>query len=298
MRKIILASFILIYLNSFGQTWCDTGANWNYSYSNGFGIEGYTQINYIGDILINGQNAKKLTKTLIAYDFINSQGVLAIIGNEYTYENNGVAYILYENNWDTLYNFNANIGDSWRMAKQPITNACDSNSRLTVLATGTKNINSISLKYLVVEFNYGSSLTDTIIEKIGFIGGFMFPYDQCNGALNLNEGGQFRCYSDDLFNTYKPNYTEDFSFITGIDENLIKTNLSLFPNPTSGNFTLRTNEKENMLVQIKDLSGTIVMSFIFNDEKEIDAISWNNGIYVMLIITSKNVITKKIIIAH
>lgn len=66
MRKIILASFILININSFGQTWCDTGASWKYSYNSGFGTEGYVQINYIGDTLINSQNVKKLNKTLIA----------------------------------------------------------------------------------------------------------------------------------------------------------------------------------------------------------------------------------------
>lgn len=287
MRNIILSTFILIYLNSFGQTWCNTGATWKYSYTNNFATEGYVQIKYIGDTLINSQNVKKLSKTLNAYNYINSQIVNHSIGNEYTYENNGVVYIKYNNSWDTLYNFNAQIGDSWRMAKQPLTNACNSNGRLSVLATGVKTINSISLKYLVVEFNYGSSLRDTIIEKIGFIGGYMFPYDQCAATLDANEGGKFRCYSDDLFSTYKPNYSEACDFIVGIDENLLKTNLSLFPNPSNSFIEIKGDfDYEKTYYKITNFQGQELKSGILT--KKINISNFPTGIYLLTINKSIN----------
>jgi autotransporter-associated beta strand protein len=70
-----------------------------------------------------------------------------------------------------------------------------------------------------VEFNYGGSITgitDTIIEKIGFIGSYMFPYDQCDGALDLQEGGPLRCYSDNLFASFQPHYIGACDYV-GID---------------------------------------------------------------------------------
>lgn len=287
MRKIILISFILLSIKSFGQIWCESGANWKYSYSSGFGTEGYVQIHYFGDTLIDNQNAKKLSKTLFAYNHINSQNINYNLGNEYTYENNGVTFIWYENNWDTLYNFNANIGDSWRMAKQPLTNACDSNSRLTVSAIGTKIINSISLKYLVVEFNYGNNVKDTIFEKIGFNGGYLFPYDQCNGYLDMNEGGLFRCYSDDNFPTYKPNYSEACDFILSLEKNIQNTELSFFPNPTKTFIEVEGEiEFDNVIYEITNIGGQKLDSGILTQKIYISSLT--SGIYIMTIKNSTN----------
>lgn len=118
-----------------------------------------------------------------------------------------------------------------------------------------------------------------------------------------NIGGRSGICVDNNSNLYlAESYTNRIrkvSSINGIDQfELDNYSFNVYPNPTSGNFTLLTNEKENMLVQIKDLRGTIVKSFIFNDEIQIDATSWSNGIYLISISTSKNVSTKKIIISN
>jgi hypothetical protein len=141
---------------------------------------GYGDIAYSGDTLIDGQVTKKLTKTFHGLGW-GMDVTSYSIGTEYTYEANGVVYLRYQNQWDTLYNFNAQVGDSWRMAKQPFANVASQNSRLKVIATGTKLINSSTLKYVKVEFVDPQmnplGFADTIVENIGFIGSYLLPYD-------------------------------------------------------------------------------------------------------------------------
>jgi hypothetical protein len=160
------------------------------------------------------------------------------IGTEYTYEANGVVYLRSQNQWDTLYNFNAQVGDSWRMAKQPFTNVATQNSRIKILATGNLTINNETRKYLVAEKCDSNNislgwLNDTIIENIGFLHDYLLPYDQFDGAVDGNEGGPFRCYSDNNFALYKPNYLEVCDYIMETIELEGSASFQVYPNPVS-----------------------------------------------------------------
>jgi hypothetical protein len=220
---------------SYAQNWAPNGAQWHYSYYGFF--PGYVDIAYTGDTLIEGQAAKILTKTYHGLGW--GMGIYSTeIGSEYTYEANGVVYLRYQNQWDTLYNFNAQVGASWRMAKQPITNVINQNSRIKILATGNMIINNETRKYLVAEkcdSNYNSLgwINDTIIENIGFLHDYLLPYDQFDGAVDGNEGGPFRCYSDNNFTTYKPSYLEVCDYIMGTTELEANATFQVYPNPVS-----------------------------------------------------------------
>jgi hypothetical protein len=234
MRLLVL--FLLFSGFSYGQNWAPTGAQWHYS-CYGFLQGGYVDIVYAGDTIIDGQVTKKLVKTRHIYGSamtINSYE----IGREYTYEENGVVYLRYQNHWDTLYNINAQIGDSWRMVKQPLfVNLPAQNSRLKVLATGTKVINNEALKYVKVEFVdpqlNSLGFEDTIVENIGFIGSYLLPYDMFDGSTGLPEGGPFRCYTAPNFATYKPNYWDSCDFIVEIEELSQNFTFQVYPNPVS-----------------------------------------------------------------
>ncbi|MFM7644635.1 MAG: T9SS type A sorting domain-containing protein [Sphingomonadales bacterium] len=230
----LLLFFICSTTFSFAQNWSPNGAQWHYSYYGFF--PGYVNIAYSGDTLIEGQASKILTKTFHGLGWgmdITSYS----IGTEYTYEANGVVYLRYQNQWDTLYNFNAQVGESWRMAKQPFANVAPQNSRLKVIATGTKVINASTLKYVKVEFVDPQmnplGFADTIVENIGFIGSYFLPYDMFDGAVDGNEGGPFRCYSDNNFATYKPSYSEVCDYIMGTTELEGIASFQIFPNPVS-----------------------------------------------------------------
>ena len=238
MKTSFLFVFFLVSFSFHAQNWSPSGANWKYSYYGFF--PGYVAIAYTGDTLIDGQSSKILSKTFHGIDW-NMTTVSYSIGNEITYENNGVIYLRYQNQWDTLYHFQAQVGDHWRMAKQPLTSVCPENSRLKVTATGNKIINSETRKYLVVEFctpDLSSSGwgQDTIVENIGFTGSYFLPYDQFDGAVDGNEGGPFRCYSHDNFATYAPHFSGACDFIVGVEE--LATAFTIFPNPVESEIQL------------------------------------------------------------
>lgn len=149
------------------------------------------------------------------------------------------------------------------MAPMPEFGGCTANSQLKVLATGTKVINAQTLKYLVVDFCNpdltSQGFQDTIIEKIGFTGSYMLPFDMCTMAFDGNEGGPFRCYSDDNFSTYKPFYANDCEFLVGLEENQMHE-LAIYPNPSAGQLYIESElPLEN--IQLTDAIGRTIQSF-------------------------------------
>lgn len=260
--KLASVGIILFFkVTVFAQSWCPSGANWKYNYMN-FWNEGFTEIKYDSDTLIEGQLAKKLTKITHAYDYITENQGVYPLGIDYTYEDNGVVFLRFNDHWDTLYNFNAQVGESWRAAKQPYTNVCDSNSFISVLDIGNTMINDESLRYLyvLVDFQGENSMpfTDTIVEKIGFLNYYMLPYNFCDAQVDWIEGGNLRCYSDDNFETFKHNFEEECDFIVGLGE-LEQSEITLYPNPAKETITF--NWVENFeSYEIYDLNGRKVDS--------------------------------------
>lgn len=261
-------SFFLILLSaaSFAQNWAPAGAKWHYTYV-GFSTA-YVEIANVGDTVIGGQACQQLQKTFNGLQF-GVTPVNYIFDTTYTYENNGVVYVLEQNQWNILYDFNAVVGDHWPMAPYPEFGGCTANSQLKVTATGTKVINSETLKYLVVDFCNpdlsSQGYQDTIIEKIGFTGSYMFPYDICTMAFDGNEGGPFRCYSDDNFSTYKPFYDEVCDFIVGMEELAAALQIDLAPNPSNGIFEITTEKQEPLDISVYNQAGVLVSKYHFEN---------------------------------
>ena len=259
--KSTIRFFALFFSSlSFAQNWAPAGAKWHYTYI-GFS-SGYVEIANVGDTIIAGKTCQKLQKTFNGLQF-GVTPVNYIFDTTYTYESNGVVYVLEQNQWKTLYNFNAVVGDHWPMAPMPEFGGCTENSQLKVLATGTKVINAQTLKYLVVDFCNpdltSQGFQDTIIEKIGFTGSYMLPFDMCTMAFDGNEGGPFRCYSDDNFSTYKPFYANDCEYLVGVEENQM-LELAIYPNPSAGQLYIESElPLEN--IQLTDAIGRTIQSF-------------------------------------
>ena len=279
----LLLLFLLCSGISFGQNWAPSGAQWHYSYYGFF--PGYVDIAYSGDTLIDGQVTKKLTKTFHGLGW-GMDVTSYSIGTEYTYEANGVVYLRYQNQWDTLYNFSAQVGDSWRMAKQPFANVAPQNSRLKVLGTGIKVINSNTLKYVKVEFVDPQmnplGFEDTIVENIGFIGSYFLPYDMFDGFVDGNEGGPFRCYSDNNFALYKPNYLEVCDYIMGTTELEGSSSFQVYPNPVSDQINIpATYINEYGAYRILSSEGKLIQKG--QTTEQIDVANLPAGNYTLLI---------------
>lgn len=83
---------------------------------------------------------------------------------------------------------------------------------------------------------------------------------------------------------------------TGIDEKT-QSNLSLYPNPTTGLFTIELSVKDKLEVNIYDISGNSVISqTIENGKGTIDASHLSAGVYNVSIKGNTSVINKKVVI--
>lgn len=294
-KTFILLAVLLLgsFKTTFAQTWCPAGAKWTYSYTNG-GEYGYVELLYTGDTVINSINCKKLKKTQYAKGYISSTVGVYNLGSEITYEQNGVVYIRTSNNFDTLYNFNALIGDRWDMIR--VSPNCDVSSNITVLDTGTIMINSIPLKFLAVNLHIASNLMsvsdyqDTIVETIGFTGSYFFPADYCNAPLDGHEGGSFRCYSDNNFNTYKPHYPGACDSITEISEIKKEALINTYPNPALDYITINIDKMfgEVNRLELYNSFGQLVL--LPTQLLNIDIKELPKGLYFIKVANSRGII--------
>ncbi len=89
------------------------------------------------------------------------------------------------------------------------------------------------------------------------------------------------------------------NIITQISEIFnINDSLSVFPNPSNGNFTIQTSKMEKQAVQLFDLNGKLILSQILSDKIAIDVSTLNDGVYTLTIKNFNSITTKKIVIVH
>ena len=75
------------------------------------------------------------------------------------------------------------------------------------------------------------------------------------------------------------------------------TEITIFPNPTSGKFTIETDAYDKQLIEIWDLNGRLVLSKIISGTTEIDPGQLANGFYNLSIRNSSGIINRKLVIA-
>lgn len=81
--------------------------------------------------------------------------------------------------------------------------------------------------------------------------------------------------------------------------NLIKNNISIYPNPTTGQLTIDFTKVQNfgkVMLQIQDITGKILIEKSnLQQNKELDLSGFANGIYIIIIQTEEDVFTSKIV---
>jgi uncharacterized repeat protein (TIGR03803 family) len=90
------------------------------------------------------------------------------------------------------------------------------------------------------------------------------------------------------------------SLITGLSQNnMINTQISIFPNPSAGNITIDLNgksEPKNTFVSIYDVQGNlIVQKPLIQDKSEIDIHQFQSGVYIVKISYNETLVNKILI---
>lgn len=128
------AFFMLAWYSINAQAWAPAGAKWTYGIAYAFTAErNYKVWEYTRDTTIAGHNCKVIQRigTYVSGDLSDKM---------ITYEDSGVVYWYYANQFTVLYNFNKQVGDSWAI----IIDTCSLN--VTVTATGMDTINNRALR--------------------------------------------------------------------------------------------------------------------------------------------------------
>jgi hypothetical protein len=298
------------------QNWFNAGTILHRPYHMDFNLPGYIKYTANGTVTVNSLTCQQiLAETKCVY-----LGNMATVTNTYniiTHHNNGLVtrYFPTSNTFDTIYNFNAVVGDQWSLTPKSYTNCAK--SKVIVNAIGTKTIQGVTLKWLKVTINgfpfWSSSpnvYTDTILERIGSIGNdFLSGFNLCKWATDGAYGKWIRCYSDSQIINYKNNLDTnacDF-YATPVSINESKINqggISVYPNPVHDYLIVKSDYLNSQSTKVSYLTifnsyGKLIITKKINPDGKmiINVGDYPKGIYfIKLTDEDLKTYTQKIIV--
>lgn len=255
------------------QSWCPPGATWTYTHSNNWTHEGYARYQYIGDTVIDGNNAQIISMHAAGYDFSMQANFSWDQGPYFTTVNGGLVSLWTGSAFDTLYNFSASIGDQWQM------NVPDGSTPSVVVSvtdTGSTSIDGVPLRYLVTALNGSGS--DTIMERLGSLSHQLVPWSM---SITDQLDGPLRCYADVEIDHRQYWWAFGCESWVGVDKPSISAVTILFPNPGTDHFTLSLLPGPHTIT-LFDVTGRIVHQQRTTDaQATIDTARLPSGIYMV-----------------
>jgi hypothetical protein len=300
MKKNFTLIAVLVSFLVQGQTWIDSGAKWYYYWSGN--MPGFDKIEYVGDTIVQNKNIQKLEITSYMFAPLELGGELinTWYNYQYAYISGDTVFYLVNDQFHILYNFAAEIGESWNLGVDTNDFLCGP-SIVEVQSKGSSIIHGDTLEWISVITLPGSSvgLAGKIYKRFGATDDYLFPTPRnCDPDMVIEFFDYtFSCFQDDTFPLL--NVTEkdcDYLLYTQLSEvEQPDKVVSIFPNPSSNKLTiqlLKPNKKINS-IQIIDLQGRTLKSL---NQREIDNSDLPNGIYFLWINFENNEkIIKKII---
>ncbi len=278
------------------KKWAPTDAVWHYGIVESPGNatnEGYCKFETIKDTTIQGKVCSVIRKTNKT-----STGETIELGFEYMYSDKGVVYQLIKNQFYTLYNFNAQIGDTWA-SHLPVDINNYRNPEDSLITVHVDSIKYIYLQDEMYKSLYVSSQQSTrntwayknpIIEKSG--ANYMFLGEWAFEDIDIP---YLRCYNDNNVYYHPNRLIECESIINSVNQpNLIDFNV--FPNPATNFIQLQINDlnESDKAISIYNIIGSCVLKKDINNEKDllIDISNLNTGIYFIRCNSNKQLTIK------
>jgi hypothetical protein len=263
MRVTATLFFLGAACTTQAQGWFPPQAVWNYSHLQPGLVLGNVHIEMVADTVVGMQPCHRLRRTFSGVYLQTSEYTTQVLGDLLAYENAGLvqAYDTDLQAFDTLYNMNAAIGDSWQLPTLAMPYACAPYSYMLVVDTGTRHVNDIPLRWLAVEIHYleGAGgdwvVPDTILERVG-TKNYMLPYDLCNSLVNAHEGGRLFCYRDAEI-VYETGFAPYCDYLLSETELTDPASaLRVYPNPGTNTIHLSLSPRDlPALVYVYDLAG-------------------------------------------
>lgn len=242
------------------------------------------------DTIIDGKSYKKLYSfTEREFDIETATFVCGIRENE-----NKQVFVAYHNRPEfMLYDFSLTEGDS-------ILADGEYELYFNVTNVDTLVFNGVERREITLQFyNYAWV---TWIEGIGNIEGLLMDWRSYTMAMDPMPNVRLRCYEyneECLYSDFSFNESIDDCYTplyTGLEENQIQNNISLYPNPTKERVYINTSIPIKKIT-ISNLLGQKIKNYNTSQVKSsIDISELNKGIYFVKIYTEKVVLSKKIVV--
>ena len=317
IKKLLACLFtILISSTLSGQEWAPLGATWYYSFD-GFGVEGYVMIESTGDTVISGQTYRVLVKTQHSFNYITSTYFHGEIGREYTYAENDKVYVWRNNVVYILYDFGTQQGEEWEVPyTYEVDSICDTVGIVQCVFSDTATLNGFPVRIMLIapaeESYWGFGENGEVIEYIGNTSFYLFPNitGECPIA-DLGEGGEFRCYHDDIIGWYTTVPQGECDYLVGVEElRVAGCGLQVYPNPCRDVLKIRYKMQDPgyslpagqaVMIEIYNISGNKVLALECTarrggvHETGIDLSDLSSGIYFLRIESGNKVMVQKIV---
>jgi hypothetical protein len=295
--KVFLILFLTscVAASSWAQLWSPEGAIWHHSFfSNDPTItnnNGYMTTSYYSDTLINGESCKVLLQV---------HNDVALYDTLYTKEIDSVVYVYNEQTsvFDTLFNYKASIGTSWKIPGIGST-TCGTQGIVTVANKGYSIINGFNLLWLKIDVDFDPqdnfnfwNYSDTIFQRFGTSELYFMPFSYCENNLELESIIGFRCYEDkDFSNLNVVNFGCDSILVVGFEEfnKDVSLPFSISPNPNNGQFAIYGQFSKGDVISIVSTEGRLMHSIQVNEqvENQLIDLDLNSGIYLLQITTAE-----------
>lgn len=282
MKKLIALLALLPILATaqkpFGQN-----PTWHFTFSE-FGYTGLKKVAYAKDTLMHGMTWQKFDVTGIREIQTGpnpndiSQDTNAMWGPIFLASKNDSVFRLTQDSIYLLYDFNADVGDTWQYDEVDTTRACLDTPIATVMQTGTDTIGGLSVEYYELSFpedtfSFNGGSPQVAVSAASYLSNRIYPQF---GSLNYNglfnvipnlcDGSSFqlsehtlRCFSNDSISFNRTDKgCDDWSLLS--EEELTPSSFVIFPNPSNKRFTISTTHPsgERLSYEIIDLHGQFI----------------------------------------
>ena len=282
---IIFFAMSLFAISGMAQEWAPIGASWYYTEMFfGPGID-YIKLQSEKDTIVNGIPCRKITKrhNLVCGDRPSV---------EFMYENSHKVYF-YDtifNTFQTLYDFNPVVGNSWYIKLKNYGNPGDTDTVfVTVDSIQPMIINGNVLNKFFVTYNFHNewepnfTYSGILIERIGDLL-YMFNFSPSFGFVcDGNYSAGLRCYDDNVIGHYETGIADSCTYLmVGISPHNTpaEATVSIYPNPVQDILNVQAENCDPSGFRITDIRGVVLKTGKIN-KKMIDVNDFPRGLYFL-----------------
>lgn len=298
-------------------------ATWVVEYQNEYGYDGFRQISYSHDTIIDGESWQKFSLAGVIHlktgpnpeDVVQSKYSGLVYEKIFLTRNDSVFMMdIGVGVQSLLYDYSAQVGDKWEFAEWDSTYSCVDTPQVTVTAIVNSSLQGQGLTYWDLKNEEDSIFTPSgnwfgcsssyclgtkLYERIGIPQNNFEPYfNACSGIIVEYPFYTLRCFQDDSISVNFTNAACDAWAWLDVDEFSLSLDFKIYPNPNSTDYLEIESLNEFDNVSIVNISGRVILDMnVEADLKRTIALNLDGGLYfVQLKNNGKNLGVHKLII--